>query len=176
MSVQGEGAWPPALAQLHEAGRRAQRCCRSLQRWGPRSTLQRGRDSTRAWAGLLLRCFDVEVPAFFHHHHELLLPALMEAVAGSDPVCLRGMATDHAAGRRQVLGAWAAVKPKLEAIAGGGGGALGAAAIEAFTGPYGALIAHARDELLPMADRLLSQEQWRALEGSLRASPTLRSP
>lgn len=138
--------------------------------------LRSGRDSTRAWAGLLLRCLDAEVPAFFHHHEELLLPALMEAVAGSDPVCLRGMATDHEAGRRQVLGAWAVVRPQLEAIASGGRGALATADIAAFTGPYEALLAHAREELLPMADRLLSQAQWDALEGSLHASPTLRSP
>lgn len=167
MSAQGGGGWPPALAQLHEACRLAQRCCRSLRRWSPRATLRSGRDSTWAWAGLLLRCFDVEVPAFFHHHHELLLPALMEAVAGSDPVCLRGMAADHEAGRRKVLEAWEVVRAGLEGLASGGSGTLKATDVEAFTGPYGALLAHAQEELLPMADRLLSQEQLRALDSAL---------
>lgn len=170
MSAPGEGAWPPALVQLHDACHRAQRYCHSLQRWGPRAGLRSGRDRTRAWAGLLLHDLDAELPLFFHHQHELLLPALMEAVAGSDPVCLRGMAADHDAGRRQVLHAWTALRPGLATLANGDHSEMPAATVDAFTSGYLALLSHAENELLPMAERLLSDAQWEDLGRALRAS------
>lgn len=164
---------PPALWQLRTDCARAQRRCRSLQRWSPRAGLRGGTGATRAWAGLLLRFFDDELPLILAHQRELLLPALMEAVAGSDPVCLRGMAVHHEAGRTQVPGAWAALRPGLAALAEGGRGEIPAASVDAFTQACLALLSHAQDELLPMAERLLSDAQWEDMGRALSApAPT----
>ena len=164
---------PPALWQLRTDCARAQRCCRSLQRWGSRAGLRGGTGTTRAWAGLLLRFFDDELPLILAHQRELLLPALMEAVAGSDPVCLRGMAAHHEAGHSEVRGAWAALRPALAALADGGGGEIPATRVDAFTQTCLALLSHAQDELLPMAERLLSDAQWEDMGRAMSApAPT----
>ena len=81
-----------------------------------------------------------------------LFPALIEAMAGSDAVCLQGMTGGLARDRADLDRRWRqAVRPALDGTAAPATGD----ALAAWTGDYQAWLARADEELLPMAARLL---------------------
>ncbi len=81
-----------------------------------------------------------------------LFPALLESMAGSDAVCLKGMTGGLARGRADLDRRWRqAVRPALE----GPADPAAQGALAAWTGDYLAWLARADEELLPMAARLL---------------------
>lgn len=71
------------------------------------------------------------------------------------------------------MAAWTAVRPGLAALADRGPGVLPPATMEAFTGGCLALLSHAPDESLPMAERLRSDAQLECLARDLRGSAAL---
>ena len=107
-----------------------------------------------------------------HHADEDsgLFPALMESMAGSDAVCLRGMTSGISDEHRTLESVWRnPLRTLLAQIAGNEPAGLPPAAIQAFTTRYIDLIAREEDELRPMAERLLTDSELQALGRLMQA-------
>jgi hypothetical protein len=98
---------------------------------------------------------------FAHHQDEeaLLFPALIEAMAGSDAVCLREMTELLTVEHRALEQAWEPVRQALERIESGRGGTE-AEAFRAFIDGYLAHADREQQELFPMAERLLTDAEF----------------
>lgn len=153
------------LAACH--GRVEQQCAtlRRLAEHLPRHGADRqAREAARA----VLRYFDVAAP---HHHDDEeqdLFPALLEAMAGSDAVCLRELTASLRADHRQLEAGWRAVRTGLEAVAAGDASAFDPAATQALIDAYGRHMAREDGELLPMAARLLDDAALAAIGRAMR--------
>lgn len=144
------------LAACHE---RMQDQCATLRRLAahlPKHGIDR---QAREAAQAVLRYFDTSAPQHHADEESDLLPALQEAMAGSDAVCIRGMAQRVASEHRQIEAAWARLRPSLDAIAAGRQATLAAEAIDDFLELCLAHMAYEDSEVFPMADRLLLDEQ-----------------
>ena len=146
MSINLPGYAPPPvgfeapLEMLSACHARIEQQCATLQRL-VRHVAGHGTDAqARSAAAGVMRYFDTA--AVDHHADEEmdLFPALIEAMAGSDAVCLRELT----AGLAQVA---VAATTSLDADA-----------IAAFVGIYQRHIAREEGELLPMAARLLDDD------------------
>ena len=160
------------LAMLKECHRRVESQCRTLVRLVPHLA-QHGSDKAAAEAAVaVMRYFDLAAPLHHEDEESDLFPALMESMAGSDAVCLRGLTdglrTDHA----ELDGRWQALRKVLQAVAQGRPAALDAAEVEAFDAMYVRHIACEEGELFPMAERLLSDEAMARIGQSMRARRT----
>src|SRR6185295_789631 len=102
-----------------------------------------------------------ETAAKDHHADEEcdLFPALIESMAGSDAVCLRELIQVLGIEHRELEARWQCLRPSLEDISGNGATSLDAAEVEALTALYDQHIAREELELLPMAARLLSDDE-----------------
>lgn len=97
----------------------------------------------------------VEGPARIAHDilEQRLFPALIESMAGSDAVCLKGMTGGLARDRAGLDRRWRqAVRPTLDAPA---DPAAHSSTLTAWSGDYLDWLRRADEELLPMAARLL---------------------
>lgn len=174
MSIQAAGSGTAAgfdtpLALLAECHRRVERQCATLRRLVPHLAAQGSDTAAAEAASAVLRYFDLAAPKHHADEEEDLFPALFEAVAGSDAVCLRGI-TDRLRDEHRVLEAqWQALRAVLEPVAARRPALLDAAAVEAFTGLYAAHIALEEGELLPMAQRLLSDDATARIGQAMRA-------
>jgi len=132
--------------------------CATLQRLVPHVAGQGADGPARSAAAGVMRYFDTA--AVQHHADEEadLFPALLEAMAGSDAVCLRELTMGLAAEHRQLESRWRQVRGTLAQVAAGAATPLDADAIDALVGLYRRHIAREERELLPMAARLLSDE------------------
>ena len=110
-------------------------------------------------AAAVMRYFDT---AARHHHADEevdLFPALIESMAGSDAVCLRELTASLVADHRELEHRWSGLRRQLEPVATGQAAMLAGDAVEAFVGLYERHIAREESELLPMAQRLLSDQE-----------------
>jgi len=73
----------------------------------------------RADAESVLRCFDTLAPELYADEETDLFPALIESMAGSDPVCLREMATGLTAEHRELDIVWHRLREPLVEVAAG---------------------------------------------------------
>lgn len=108
-------------------------------------------------ASAVMRYFDT---AARHHHEDEehdLFPALLEAMAGSDAVCLRELTGALCADHRLLEQRWATLRQRLARIAEGPAARLDDADVLGFVQLYEHHIAREEAELLPMAARLLSE-------------------
>jgi len=120
----------------------------------------------------VIRYFDT---AAVHHHADEeidLFPALLEAMAGSDAVCIRalteGLTQDHV----RLSAQWAALKTSLQALQNARADTkmepeLGSLT-QAFVSAYRQHIEREETELLPMANRLLDDAQLDRIGISMR--------
>jgi len=132
----------------------------------PISVLLQGHAATRArLEGLAAGAPDPDAAAWFDGPAaaqrrlltETLCPALIESMAGSDAVCLKGM-TRGLADRDASLGRrWPGIRAAL------GRGDADPAALAAWVEDYQAYLRYADEELLPMADRLLDDQALQQL-------------
>lgn len=122
----------------------------------------------QAAAAAVMRYFDTA--AHLHHEDEELdlFPALLESMAGSDPVCLRELTHGLAAEHRVLERAWCSLRRRLEPLAGGQAADLPSTVVEDFIGLYERHIAREESELLPMAQRLLSDAELDRIGISMR--------
>ncbi len=125
----------------------------------------------RTAARNVLRYFDTA--AVDHHADEEtdLFPALLESMAGSDPVCLREMTAGLIAEHRQLEQRWAIVRAALQAIIAGTSAQLAAAevaAVHALVQLYRHHLEREERELLPMAARLLGDAELAAIGAAMR--------
>jgi hemerythrin-like domain-containing protein len=123
----------------------------------------------------VMRYFDT---AARHHHEDEeqdLFPALLEAVAGSDPVCLRELTTALCDDHRALERRWAALREPLLNVVEGRASMLAEADVPGFVQLYERHIAREEAELLPMAARLLSDAELDRLGLAMRARRGLAS-
>ncbi|MCE9660773.1 MAG: hemerythrin domain-containing protein [Burkholderiales bacterium] len=122
-----------------------------------------------------------ETAAKDHHADEEddLFPALMESMAGSDAICLRELTAALGAEHRELEAQWRRLRPALERIAANEPAPLAASGVEAMVELYERHIAREDLELLPMAARLLTDEEldrigrsMRERRGVLQVAPT----
>ena len=154
------------LAACHT---RVEKQCQTLTRLQPH-LLAHGCDAAaQEAAAAVMRYFDT---AARHHHEDEeqdLFPALLDAMAGSDAVCIRDLTRVLVNEHRQLEARWAQLRETLEEIADGDATALSAQAVADFVNAYRTHILREDTELLPMAARLLDQGPLQAIGQAMRA-------
>jgi hemerythrin-like domain-containing protein len=156
------------LAMLSACHGRVEQQCDTLRRLLAHLAAQGADRAAREAAAAVRRYFDT---AAAHHHadeEQDLFPALLEAVAGSDAVCLRALTDGLRAEHRQLEARWQRLRVPLGTLAEGGEAALDAAQVQAFTQAYAGHIAREEAELLPLARRLLDDAQLDVLGRAMR--------
>ena len=148
------------LEMLSACHGRVERQCatlRKLQRHLPRHGAD---EQARQAATSVMRYFDTAARDHHADEEQDLFPALLESMAGSDAVCLRGLTDRLVAEHRALEARWAAMRQRLQAVAEGEADAdtLPLAEVEAFVQAYTGHIATEETELLPMAQRLLDDD------------------
>ena len=103
----------------------------------------------------VLRYFDLTVTVHHRDEEDDLHPALVESMAGSDPVCLRELAEAATIAHRAIEADWRGLRPTFVALARGEPVSLALAAVDALVASCEASFAHEDRELLPTARRLL---------------------
>ena len=153
------------LAACHT---RVEKQCRTLERLQAHLGTHGSDTAAQEAAHAVLRYFN---SAAKHHHEDEednLFPALLEAMAGSDAVCIRELTEALEADHRVLEQRWAAMRVKLQAIRQGQAEVLSEKEVEAFTGGYRAHILREDTELLPMAQRLLGEQALREISQAMR--------
>lgn len=161
------GSEPP-LEALQSCNDRLMQHCASLRRLA----LYLGECGCDAQAldvtGRLLRFFDQVLPLHHADEEEDLVPALVESMAGSDAVCLRGIGGALAAGHGALQRLWLRLQPALQDVAVGRTSALPVHEIESFIQCCRDSAEREDGELLPMAARLLSDDQLEQIARGMR--------
>ena len=163
MSLSFPGFFSPAagpeapLQMLAACHTRVEKQCRTLERLQAHLPTHGSDAAAQEAASAVLRYFD---SAARHHHKDEeqdLFPALLEAMAGSDAVCIRELTAALLAEHRQLEARWAALRSVLQAVADGQAAVLAAAQVDGFVNAYRTHILREDTELLPMAERLLGE-------------------
>lgn len=119
-----------------------------------------GADGPAQQAALaVMRYFDTAARDHHADEEDDLFPALLEAVAGSDAVCVKDLTAALRADHRVLEQRWAALRPALDQVAQGKLHTLAHADVDGFVERYAQHIAREEAELLPMAARLLSDAE-----------------
>ncbi|MFC5496998.1 hemerythrin domain-containing protein [Caenimonas terrae] len=160
----------PPLDAMAACNRRLLHHCAALRRLA----LYVGECGFDAEAGAatarLLHFFDAVVPAQQAAQEQVLFPALIESMAGSDAVCLHEITDGLALQHRELRRLWLGLRPAVVDLAAGRAAALPVHAIEAFIDHCKAGVATEDGELLPMAARLLSDADLERLAAAMGAS------
>ncbi|RDE48679.1 MAG: hemerythrin domain-containing protein [Candidatus Accumulibacter meliphilus] len=142
--------------------------CATLRRLVPHLLARGVDDEARAVANKLIAFFDTAVMQHHADEEEHLFPALIESMAGSDAICLRQMVDGLTADHRTLEACWQHLRGVLERIAAGECVPLLADAVEVLAACHERHMQHEERELLPMAARLLSDEDLARLEHAMR--------
>ena len=156
------------LEMLAACHHRIEQQCATLRRLGPHLARHGADAQAQAAASGVIRYFDSA--AVDHHADEEadLFPALIESMAGSDPVCIREMTGALTAEHRRLEALWDGVRRELAEVAAGRAARLDSAAVEAFTGLYESHVRREDAELLPMAARLLGDDELERVGRAMR--------
>jgi len=143
------------LDMLDACHQRLERQCETLCRLVPHVAAHGADMQAREAAQAVMRYFDRS--AVDHHADEEqdLFPALLEAMAGSDAVCLRELTAQLTQQHRELEAAWRGLRGVLARLAAGQAAALDPAAVEHLVAAYRQHLAREEAELLPMAARLI---------------------
>jgi hemerythrin-like domain-containing protein len=107
----------------------------------------------------VIRYFDSSAP---HHHEDEerdLFPALLEAMPGSDPVCIRELTASLADEHRELARLWARLRSWIAVIERGETPPPDAGEIQSFVDLYERHARREEEELFPMAERLLGEPE-----------------
>jgi hemerythrin-like domain-containing protein len=143
--------------------------CATLRRLVPHLLVHGVDEEARAAATRVIRYFDTSA---LHHHadeEDDLFPALIESMAGSDAICLRDMIDGLTADHRALAACWRHLRAILERIAAGERVPLLFDDVEALAVRYERHIEREEKELLPMAARLLSDDDLARIGRAMRA-------
>ena len=157
------------LEMLSACHSRIERQCSTLRRLVPHLARHGADGEACAAAAGVMRYFDTSA---LHHHadeEQDLFPALIEAMAGSAPVCLRELIAGLAAEHRELEARWQRVRAVLDRVVAGDGVSLESEDVEALVGLYERHIEREERELLPMAARLLSDDDLERVGRAMRA-------
>lgn len=147
------------LEMLAACHLRVQDQCATLQRLVPHIAAIGSDRPAREAAAAVMRYFDTSAR---HHHDDEerdLFPALIESMAGSDAVCLRELTEALTAEHRELEARWQALRSVLAQVAAGQTAVLTQEGVSSFAQLYERHIAREESELLPMAERLLSDAE-----------------
>jgi hemerythrin-like domain-containing protein len=142
--------------------------CATLRRLVPYLAAHGAVIEARTAAANMMRYFDTSAK---HHHideEEDLFPALIESMAGSDPVCLRELTAALTAEHRELEHRWLRVRPMLERVVAGDNVSLDPQTVEALVGLYERHVEREEQELLPIAARLLSGDDLDRIGRAMR--------
>ena len=174
MTIAIPGHSPPTagfevpLEMLSACHARIERQCSTLRRLVPHLARHGADGEARTAAANVMRYFDTSA---LHHHvdeEKDLFPALIEAMAGSDAVCLRELTESLAAEHRELEARWWRVRVVLERVVAGERVSLESEHVEALVGLYERHIKREEGELLPMAARLLSDDDLERVGRAMR--------
>ena len=107
------------LEMLSACHARIERQCATLRRLAAHVESKGADEEARAAAANVMRYFDTSAK---HHHEDEeidLFPALLESMAGSDPVCLRDLTEALTAEHRALHATWRRVLARLSERAAG---------------------------------------------------------
>ncbi len=156
------------LLDLAEGHGRLLRHCESLTRLHEMVANGTVDHLARAMAAELRREFD-RATAQLHQDEELaLFPALLESMAGSDAVCIRQMVEARAEEHREIESRWLRLDQWLQAVAAGEPALPQPGTLEAFVTLCHAHLEQEDGELLPMAERLLSDDALEEIAEAMR--------
>jgi hemerythrin-like domain-containing protein len=164
------------LEMLSACHGRVQAQCDTLRRLLPHLAANSADRAAQEAATAVMRYFDT---AAVHHHADEetdLFPALLESMAGSDAVCLREMTQALASEHRELERRWRLVRQGLQDVLTGNAAALAAATVQDFIGLYASHIEREEKELLPMAQRLLSDAELERIGLAMRTRRGLAAP
>jgi hemerythrin-like domain-containing protein len=116
----------------------------------------------------VLRFFDNEVPQHYADEEEDLFPALIDSMAGSDAVCLHDLTEGSTRQHRALAAQWDTLRASLEGIASARPVFLSAQAVENFVGQWADHIGREESDLLPMASRLLTDDELTRITRSMQ--------
>lgn len=147
---------------------RIERQCNTLQRLAAHLKDHGCDDQARQAAHNIVRYFDTA--AVDHHADEEddLFPALLDSVAGSDPVCIKDLIARLCHEHRQLEAGWRKLRKPLAAIAAGQNAPLSQNDVDTFVSLYAEHLRREEDELLPMAHRLLGQHHLDQIGRAMR--------
>ena len=157
------------LEMLSACHGRIETQCATLRRLVPHLLVHGVDEEARAAATRIIRYFDTSA---LHHHadeEDDLFPALIESMAGSDAICLRDMIDGLTADHRALAACWRHLRGILERIAAGERVPLLFDDVEALAVRYERHIEREEKELLPMAARLLSDDDLARIGRAMRA-------
>jgi iron-sulfur cluster repair protein YtfE (RIC family) len=156
------------LEMLSACHHRIEQQCATLRRLVEHLGAHGADADARIAAQGVLRYFDTSA---LHHHadeEEDLFPALLESMAGSDAVCLRELTQALTAEHRELEARWRRLRVALEQVARGEDAQLSQADVDAFVDRYAAHLEREERELLPMAGRLLADEDLARVGRAMR--------
>lgn len=156
------------LEMLSACHGRVERQCATLRRLVAHLETHGADAQARSAAASVMRYFDTSA---VHHHEDEevdLFPAMIESMAGSDAVCIRELTEALVQDHRALEIAWRRVRAALERIAGGEAAPLTRDAVEALVGLYERHIEREETELLPMAARLLGEDELARIGRAMR--------
>ena len=162
------------LEMLSACHLRIERQCQTLRRLAPYLAKHGAVFEARSAASNVMRYFETSAR---HHHADEdidLFPALIESMAGSDPVCLRELTALLAAEHRELEAHWQTIRAVLARVAAGENVLLDAHPVEAFVSLYKRHIEREENELLPMAARLLSDDELDRIGRAMRERRGIR--
>lgn len=153
----GPGSQAP-LATLYACHRRVLNYCATLRRLVLYiAEFGCNRDAQVVSHGVL-RFFDNEVPQHYADEEEDLFSALIESMSGSDAVCLRHLTSGSTRQHQALARQWGILRGSLQEIAAGRDTLLSGQLVETFARQWYDHIRLEESELLPMASRLLSDD------------------
>lgn len=144
------------LEMLAACHGRVHKQCDTLRRLADHLPTHGSDTAAQQAATAVMRYFDTAARDHHADEEEDLFPALLDAMAGSDAVCLRALTDGLVAEHRVLEAGWHSLRELLARVAQGEPVALPAAQVQAFVAAYAAHIDKEDTELLPMAARLLS--------------------
>ena len=156
------------LEMLAACHTRVEKQCQTLERLQAHLGVHGSDAAAQEAAHAVLRYFN---SAARHHHEdeeEDLFPALLEAMAGSDAVCIRELTEALEAEHRVLENRWACMRTPLQAVVRGQPVALAAQEVDEFVTGYRTHILREDTELLPMAQRLLGSEALAQMGQAMR--------
>ena len=162
------------LEMLSACHSRIERQCATLRRLADYVGKHGSDFEARSAAASVMRYFDTSAQ---HHHadeEEDLFPALIESMAGSDPVCLRELIAAFTAEHRELEARWKELRSVLERVVAGDSAPLSSQAVETFVRLYEQHIEREESELLPMAARLLSDQALDRIGRAMRERRGIR--
>ena len=153
------------LAELHG---RLQGQCDALVRLQERLATADASSAVRAAAGSVRRAFERIAGPLHQAEEQDLFPALLESTAGADAACICEMIDARAAEHRDIEARWLGIRQWLEAVEAGYPGMPQRDDVEAFASLCRRHLVQEDQELLPMAERLLSDAALTGIGEAMR--------